>query len=135
METNRFVYSVEIRVIFTDEELSLLHCCCTLHYDQRTRSAAMQGGFIYGWINHRNMTGNKEQICSFDQLDTCAKALEQPLAWKETDEQTAARSELRTAIVEVLQRLNAETRRMNDGTYPIGGNCPAPKNGSSEISS
>lgn len=76
MKPGKFTYKVGILVEFTIDELRLLRDCCLGHYDHRVKAAADPGGFVYGWLQSRD-TANDASRCSFDELDTCAKALEQ----------------------------------------------------------
>ena len=115
METGKFTYEIGILVDFTDDELTLLRDCCLGHYDGRVKEAADKGGFVDGWLNIRaffrdaltTLAGDfpKGVKCSFDELDTCAKALEQPPVG---EPQAEARLELRNAITVALRSLNSE---------------------------
>ncbi len=118
METNRFTYDVGILVNFTDDELELLRRCCVAHYDGTVSDSAKQGGFLYGWLNMRSFarsvrnSSTEDIACSFRQLDTCAKALEQPKGWREEDG-GKSRQNLRAAIMEVLGSLAERTRLLS----------------------
>ncbi len=113
MQAGSFTYEIGIIVDFTDDELTLLRDCCLGHYDGRVKAAA-KGGFVYGWLNIRREMGDGRVRCSFDQLDTCAKALEQPAVGEplgtpgQVTAQAEARLKLRAAIALVLRKLNSE---------------------------
>lgn len=111
MKTDRFTYEVGIVINFTDDELELLRKCCGGHYDGTVRGSALRGGFLYGWLNMQRM-GMGDIGCSFRQLDTCAKALEQPSQAQEAEEVSKARWDLRFAIMGVLKSLNERARLM-----------------------
>ena len=114
METCKFTYKVGILVNFTDDELTLLRDCCLGHYDHRVKAAGAEGGFVYGWLNARCEMGEAAVRCSFDELDTCAKALEigsEQLVeddGKSLTEPYKARLDLRAAIKTALRSLNSE---------------------------
>ena len=113
MTTGKFTYEVRIIVDFTDDELALLRDCCLGHYDARVKAAADPGGFVYGWLNMRREMGDSRVRCSFDELDTCAKALEQPSVgehWVRWHRLRGAqpRLELQNAVTAALRSLNSE---------------------------
>ncbi len=116
MKTNKFAYEVFLHIELTCEELDLIQNCAKGHYDLRVRRSALQGGFIYGW---RNRLKSKEDgdawlLCSFEELDTCAKALEQPASLTESDKDVATRWQLRGSVVDSLNGINNQTRRVNE---------------------
>lgn len=113
MKTNNFRYEVHIEIEFTDEELNVIELCMTSHYDAHVYSAAANGGFMCGWKNRINMMGDRTLTCSFEQIDTCAKAIEQPSSTEEDDVRLRIRARLRIELKAVLDRINAETRLRN----------------------
>ena len=114
MKTSDFRYKVHIEIEFTNEELNVVKLCMMSHYDARVKAAAAHGGFLYGWKNYINMSsGDQTLTCSFEQIDTCAKAIEQPSSVTEDDEQLRIRARLYIELKNVLDSINAETRRLH----------------------
>ncbi len=113
MKTSNFRYEVHIEIEFTDEELNVIELCMMSHYDARTKAAAAHGGFLYGWKNCINMMGDTTLTCSFDQIGTCAKAIEQPSSIEEDDARLRIRARLQFELKDVLDRINAETKRLH----------------------
>lgn len=111
MKANKFTYDVEVFVDFTDDELELLRGCCAGHYDGLIKASVKRGGFLYGWINMRDM--DIDICCSFHQLDVCAKALDLPLKMTETEKDSKVRWNLRGAIMKTLRSLNEEISRLS----------------------
>lgn len=123
MKTNNFRYEVHIEIEFTDEEINVIELCMMSHYDARVKAAAAHGGFLYGWKNRINMIGDTSQggfdrtlTCSFEQIDTCAKAIEQPSSIEEDtrqrryDARLRIRARLQIELKDVLNSINAETK-------------------------
>lgn len=118
MKTGKFYYEVRLAIDFTDDELQLLRTCMLCHYDGRTKAAAKQGGFLYGWLNYKSMAReggdeNATVICSQDQLDTCMKALEQMTPGEPDYHKTNARIALTWRIRKAFILLNEEYEKMN----------------------
>ncbi len=118
MKINKFSYEVSMHIELTREELDLIRNCARGHYDAVVVQAALHGGFMYGW-NNIQLDSDGILVCSsFRELDTCAKALEQPSVLPEKDGR--ARGQLRATITRALISINEETRRVNEATVATG---------------
>lgn len=113
MRTNALTYEIGVLIEFTNEDLELLRACAVAHYDGPVKASAKQGGFIYGWINKQTIPGLGCR-CSSEELDTCAKALEQPSQANEAERQMGARLNLRNAITGALRHLNKKTAALTE---------------------
>ena len=114
MKTSDFRYEVHINVFFTDKEITIIKLCMMGHYDAHVKAAANPGGFLYGWRNYIDamIPTPTTLTCSFDQLDTCAKAVEQPIH-NEGEEYQAIRFRLAGELKNALESINAETRQLH----------------------
>ncbi len=113
MKTSDFRYEVSIELEFTDEEFNVIELCMMRHYDAKTAAASKQGGFLYGWRNRRQLAHDMLLTCSFEQVSSCAKAIEMPSSVPEDTESLWIRVQLQRKLKDTLESINAETRRIH----------------------
>ena len=102
MTLEKWLYQVQAVLNVTKQELLTIRDCCLVHYDGVVHNASQHGGFVYGWLNLIGDDTHAEIVCTFYQLDTCAKALE-----------IDATPDLRNKVMDLIRQMNAAYRKAN----------------------
>lgn len=113
-----FVYTVDVEVEFTDEELSTLSFLALNHYDGRCQSAAQVGGFLYGMQNAQRFdrergTARPVHLLDFREIDTLCKVLESKGMFHAEDALFRVASDLAYRLEVLLEALSEERARVN----------------------
>lgn len=108
-----FAYEVKVLVDFTMSELDMLKRCMMSFGDAAMAAEALQGGFLYGWINRCKM-GLMPTKCSLGKMDLCLKSLE-IITMTSFDEYRVKGLEVQRKLQKLYTQTCAEYNRVNSG--------------------
>lgn len=115
MKQHGFDYEIKADLTFTKEEVAFLSEEARSHYDLTCRSAARQGGFLYG-INNTfedyapDLQGRGS--LTFRQVDTLVKILEQSSVGAKSDAERKLARDLDEGLRAALKSINERSKAL-----------------------
>lgn len=106
----KFVYTVRVEVVLTEEEVKLLVDLSAKHYDGHCRSVSESGGFLNGMRNSQAFSPVLPHTLKFREIDTLCKILEAPTHDGATQKVADA---LAHRLHACLKAINVEHGRLN----------------------
>ncbi len=102
-------------MVMSDTDVAIIIGCAQTHYDGTVKAASQLGGTFYGRRIRLRFNDNQDEVvtCDFADLDLAAKALEVSTHCAETLSTKKLRYNLRDKIMDILRRINKETRLKN----------------------
>jgi hypothetical protein len=111
MTTYGFQYRVEVKVLFTPEDIAHLLRLAFQHYDGKCRATAEKGGFLYGLNNMRSLNTHPEidpvaYVLDWDKVDILCKITEMEYIYKH-------KSILHMPLLKLFGEMRKESDRVN----------------------